>query len=612
MVFPKLLLISLAFNMIGVVDATDQETHNVVNVEFHDTSARRGYHFSDQNKYTMASLGEQGIAYAAQSDKELGTASVVHYRPYDLWGSSAEWTVNLLDGEEPVAIAAGGPANGMGAVVVATSRGFVRFFSAGGVQRYMWRLGEDVVTMVAGKESVLIVHREGGTTLDGCQNLHYSLLDIDSYDVVQQGRVPLPRKVTLTWAGFNNLGAPVIYDSDGLLSVLDRFRRPGQARWVPLFDAEAQGAAAKKETYWPVGVTDSRFNCVILKGTEREPWFPRPLIQELDLRMPLLGLDNAQAQLEESVARNSVELSLTAEPSRERTVNIDKELLQLVQGACKADQLARALDLTRLMHSTSTLDAAMKLATFYHLPGFQQRIAKVKEAKEREPVRHVREYGYTAPRPREMNGGEKVDRQFGDFAPSTRKRSFAGKANGRAHTPQASAQTFIPETPDPEDEYAGDNSTMLLDDLEEQAAEYDPPFASPPAKRKREESALPSLPSLPPAFSKSEAPKNPFAKKPPASNPFAKPGAGAKPLDSVKSTSFFDRVDDIEAHKPKSRKLAMTAKDKSKQTSLSFAKSKPPLRAQDSMTETEEDSLGVLEETDSNLQETLVDEPESL
>jgi chromosome transmission fidelity protein 4 len=42
----------------------------------------------------------------------------------------------------------------------------VRFFSASGIQRYLWRV-EEVVSMVAGKEGLLVVHREGGTSLDG-------------------------------------------------------------------------------------------------------------------------------------------------------------------------------------------------------------------------------------------------------------------------------------------------------------------------------------------------------------------------------------------------------------------------------------------------------------
>jgi len=55
----------------------------------------------------------------------------------------------------------------MGSVVVATTKGYVRFLSSSGIQRYLWRVGEEVVSMVAGKDAVMVIHREGGTSLDG-------------------------------------------------------------------------------------------------------------------------------------------------------------------------------------------------------------------------------------------------------------------------------------------------------------------------------------------------------------------------------------------------------------------------------------------------------------
>jgi chromosome transmission fidelity protein 4 len=44
--------------MIGVIDVTDMETHQVINVEFHDKGSRRGYHFQDNNRFHLASVGE--------------------------------------------------------------------------------------------------------------------------------------------------------------------------------------------------------------------------------------------------------------------------------------------------------------------------------------------------------------------------------------------------------------------------------------------------------------------------------------------------------------------------------------------------------------------------
>jgi chromosome transmission fidelity protein 4 len=60
-------------------------------------------------------------------------------------------------------------------VIVATSKGYVRFFSASGIQRYLWRV-EEVVSMVAGREGLLVVHREGGTSLDGMFFFSFSFL----------------------------------------------------------------------------------------------------------------------------------------------------------------------------------------------------------------------------------------------------------------------------------------------------------------------------------------------------------------------------------------------------------------------------------------------------
>ena len=138
------------------------------------------------NSLPSESAGEQGIVYGSAAEGDL--SSLIHYRAYDTWASGADWQVSLPAGEEPILLAVGGRANSnefevesasMGSVVVATSRGFIRFFSGSGVQRYLWRMGEDMVSMAASTETVLLVHREGGTSLDGELALNSLLIPLN-------------------------------------------------------------------------------------------------------------------------------------------------------------------------------------------------------------------------------------------------------------------------------------------------------------------------------------------------------------------------------------------------------------------------------------------------
>jgi chromosome transmission fidelity protein 4 len=164
----------LAFNMLGVIHIVERDSHNIVEIDFHDQSTHGRIHFDDFSKFSLASLGPQGAVYASSS-KDLG--STVAFKPFDSWGSSsAEWSLDLPSGELATCLAISSgvfvssrsgvededaldSAAASGSVIVATTSGYLRFFSATGTQKYIINLGEQVVTLAAGKDWAMVVHR---------------------------------------------------------------------------------------------------------------------------------------------------------------------------------------------------------------------------------------------------------------------------------------------------------------------------------------------------------------------------------------------------------------------------------------------------------------------
>jgi len=185
---------------------------------------------------------------------------------------------------------------------------------------------------------------------------------------------------------------------------------------------------------------------------------------------------------------------------KQTQVALDKELLQLVQGACKADNLQRALDLTRLMHNPASVDAAAKIAGFYHLPGLQERMGGVKEGVERKR-RKIEKKRVDPPIYSNSNGhagggggGTRTGGGFNDFAPrntTTARRSFGGKVRDRDSTPAnpTSNGTYIPETPGTEVEmdFESTPAPALVPETSASAGYRSP---SPDVKRKRDDESF--------------------------------------------------------------------------------------------------------------------------
>lgn len=219
-----------------------------------------------------------------------------------------------------------------------------------------------------------------------------------------------------------------------MLLTLLHWRRPSRACWVPLLDTKLLPRLAsgrKHESYFPIAVADNRFHCIILKGGDQYPYFPRPLLSEFDFSIPLTSAPpkpkantkptaNGLGDDEDVFSENEMDISEEVEETSEarkleqqfmlrgvqaaqmqdlvestsgshaqRTVlsrleiEIDKTLLQLLAIECREgeERGMRALEMVELMRDRTgrMIEAAGKVAERYGRTILGEKIREVGE-----------------------------------------------------------------------------------------------------------------------------------------------------------------------------------------------------------------------------------------
>ncbi|KAI9816363.1 MAG: hypothetical protein M1832_005120 [Thelocarpon impressellum] len=387
----------LCLNLTGFAWTVDQDTHHTVTVEFYDRELHRDFHFTDPYFYDKACLNDNGTLLSCPPHD--GNPAMVFYRPHETWTTRADWRTNLPEGEDVTAISLSDSY-----IVVSTSTNHVRIFTLCGTPFRVYRQKSSPVVTCASWRDYVLTMGNGAVGGDGAARLTYTIENVKRDEVCQsEDVVALPEGGSVQTVFFSDNGDPCVYDSTGVLLVLLHWRSPGQARWVPLLDTrrlDRLASGRKTETYWPVAVAGDRFHCIILKGGDRHPYFPRPLLSEFPFQIPLStsASEDApeQAKLEESFVQQSLTHSLLADlvnatnASRAQQAALaraeletDKVLLQLLAAECRAgeERGMKALELVGLMRDRSgkMLEAAAKVAGRYGRAVLEEKVREVAE-----------------------------------------------------------------------------------------------------------------------------------------------------------------------------------------------------------------------------------------
>ncbi|KAJ1915098.1 DNA polymerase alpha accessory factor Mcl1 [Mycoemilia scoparia] len=429
----------LALNLIGSVVTIRQEnaSHNIVEVDFYDKSAHRDTHFRDTDSFCMASLSNQGCLFASKPSSKTSKESsddakpsLLSYRAFSSWSTVSNWVVGLPFSEEIECIAL----SSRGAAAV-TSLGYLRLFTIGGVQLHIESLPNRVLTCTAYDNLLFIILESTGSLAHQAmetkeREYEYILMSIDGSEKYSQGVCVVSKESTITWAHFTEEGHPVVCDSAGIVRVLHRrsprmtSKQAGQiinshdingennfncsASWIPIIDIrELARSRAKNESLWPVAITGTQLMTILCKDGTKYPTYPKPILAEFSLQIPLLRLKSQVGKLEEHVLRSRILYEQLVFES-ERTgkeyqggINVfgsdsstigsstgsidkdqleqDKSVLRLIQLACKDDKMQRAMDLVHLLYNPNSISAAIKIAMFNKQSTLAERLVQYQE-----------------------------------------------------------------------------------------------------------------------------------------------------------------------------------------------------------------------------------------
>lgn len=341
----------LAASLDGYIWTVKQEEdRHSITVTFFNRDVHRDYHFTDTTGFQLAAMSTNAALFARISPPSL------YLRFHS--GHTENWSHDL-DENDPIRCISVSKSM----CVVCTESGLILTYSIFGIPLRVYRDAGDPAISVAAHDDTFVMIRQESFT----HKLNYTCEDGDG-QIYCRGRLSIAASGHIQYLCFTENGDPAIYDSEGVLLVLSRWREPGQARWIPLLDTVAMAKEHKREEkYWPLGIdSDYNFHCVILKGVAEQPILPMPIPSEFPIHPPGETRPVELEFLKKSIICELEEGRVKPQNLFKCELEVDTALLRLLQAACRDTlRLNKSLSIFRLIRGPKAKEAAVKIANRY-------------------------------------------------------------------------------------------------------------------------------------------------------------------------------------------------------------------------------------------------------
>lgn len=391
----------LVWNHVGSIITREESLENRIEIRFTSTSSgHRQEAFPDRSGFTMAALCQEGAIFATPPEEKpqsmnrdyllenevekLGKGSMIYYHAFPgrqfLGGANAPFRWTLPPGEGALGLAAG-----KGWLAVATSKKFLRLFSATGTEISVSWLTGDFLCMSGCEQWLTIISYNASNALVATVMEINASLGGRGRIVVENLPVPLSADSRISWLGYAcDMGLPAIVDTRGLLSIL--IYNAFGYQWMPVMDIQ-EVRKTIDQSYWPITIRGDKLVYVLLHGESKPAVFPQPVVSVKSLRMLLCthkeGRELNEADKEklhrlvwEEMKVCHMEHLLTlpgstalqedlAEAVEKQSLEADKTILKVFQEACARDDNPLALSFASRLRGIQSLEAAIVIADHF-------------------------------------------------------------------------------------------------------------------------------------------------------------------------------------------------------------------------------------------------------